>query len=225
MASPPPYGVPSHVEGGDISMTFAAITSAFLRVYRNSAGRAAIAGNTQKSIGVNWMNNVEAADDVGTVRLKRKFGQIVMVASAAISVAAPVYAAASGKVGPFNSASGVEVGGILEGYAVTSAAADGDLIVVEPAGFDEPDYGIVHLVTSGEAAANSNNGRIDFDTGFGAKPRRYTVDVEDASTQVANVGYVTSKLLTTDLGKVRVDGIGSGLQLDEGDIVVFRAWK
>lgn len=225
MASPPPYGTPAHVEGADATFQFAAATALGARVYINSSGKAAIASNTQKSCGVCWRNEVTAADARGVVRMKHKVGQIVMIASAAIEVGAPVYAAANGKVGPFNAASGVEVGGILEGYALTAATADGDLIVVQPAGFDEPEYGIVHTVTSDEASANSSNGRIDFDTGFAAKPRRYTVDVEDASTQVANVGYTTSKLTGGDLGKIRVDGINSGLQLDESDIITVRAWK
>jgi predicted RecA/RadA family phage recombinase len=79
------------------------------------------------------------------------------------------------------------------------------------------------VITSTEAALNSNNGQVDFDTGFGVAPRAYGVRVLTASTRVEKTAFTSSLLTSTDAGKIRVQGVAAGTQLDANDIVMVWA--
>lgn len=92
----------------------------YLRVVLSS-GVLAAAGATLPCIGT-AEDPILAADTVGTVRLRGAAGTRKMVASEAITLGSPVYAAASGKVGA--------TGTVMEGIALEAAGADGDVIEV-----------------------------------------------------------------------------------------------
>lgn len=92
----------------------------YLRVVLSS-GVLASAGATLPCIGT-AEDPILAADTVGTVRLRGAAGTRKMVASEAITLGSPVYAAASGKI--------AATGTVMEGVALEAAAADGDVIEV-----------------------------------------------------------------------------------------------
>lgn len=78
-------------------------------------------------------------------------------------------------------------------------------------------------VSSGQAAANSNNGQVDIVTGLGVAPTWISnPTVIDVSTGVLNTGYVMD--LTTAAGTITIKGVNAGIQLDAGDILKI-AWS
>jgi hypothetical protein len=213
MSSPPPYAVPGHVPEANASFVFAAITTAFLRVHLNSSGQAVISGATQKSIGVNWMNNVETALESGTVRRNHMVGETVMVAAGAIAVGAPVFAAASGKV--------AATGTVLEGIAKSVATADGNLIVVVPVGAIDTtgafvsEYSTSVVVSAAQAAANSGNGQVDI-----TLPFTYAASVPIVQLLTVTTGRIKSTYdVTGTASTLSIKGVAAGTQVDEGDIV------
>ena len=92
----------------------------YLRVVLSS-GVLAAAGATLPCIGT-AEDPILAEDTVGTVRLRGAAGTRKMVASEAITLGSPVYAAASGKI--------AATGTVMEGVALEAAAADHDVIEV-----------------------------------------------------------------------------------------------
>lgn len=92
----------------------------YLRVVLSS-GVLAAAGATVPCLGT-AEDPILAADTTGTVRLRSAAGTRKMVASTAITVGSPVYAAASGRV--------AATGTVLEGIALEASAASGDVIEV-----------------------------------------------------------------------------------------------
>lgn len=110
------------------------------------------------------------------------------------------------------------------GGTVTEAAGTDDLTAkcrLEPNRGPRV-FATAFTVTSIEAAANSNNGRVDFVTGFGAAPAAVSVMVLTASTGVAKSGFVVS---FPAAGTVRVDGVAAGVQVDANDVVHITAIK
>lgn len=110
------------VHGPTRTLTANGALGANLRV-KISAGVLVLAGASDASIGTMEAATFSGATR-GTVRLKTAEGTQKMVAAGAITAGNPVYAAASGKV----DASGT----VIEGKAIESAAADGDVIEVMP---------------------------------------------------------------------------------------------
>lgn len=99
-----------------------AARAAHLRVYLSS-GALATAGATQAMIGTQDQASFAATDRVN-VRLKSAQGTMKCVASEGITGGALVYAAASGKV--------ASSGTVVEGVAMETVTADGDIIEVMP---------------------------------------------------------------------------------------------
>jgi hypothetical protein len=83
----------------------------------------ALAGATDFSLGTMEEPTTFANEPVA-VRLRHSMGTRPMVANGAISLGAPVFAAAAGKVGA--------TGTIVEGVALEAATADNDIIEVLP---------------------------------------------------------------------------------------------
>ena len=81
-----------------------------------------------------------------------------------------------------------------------------------------PRYGSV-TVSAGQAAANSNNGRVVISTGVTGivTTGRLHVQVLTASTGVVKSGYVIAA--GGSAGEVNVDGVNAGTQIDAGDVV------
>lgn len=205
MASPPPYGTIPVVDGAEATFTFDAATGLGIRVYLNSDGEAAIAGATQKSIGVCYRNEVTAALARGNVRFNHNVGTQLMIASEAIADGEPVYAAADGKV----AASGT----ILEGIAKTTVTADGDQVEVMPVAVIE--YATSVTVSAGQAAANSGNGQVDI-----ALPFAYADSVCIVQVLTVTTGRDKSAFdVTGTSSTLSVKGVAAATQLDEGDIV------
>ncbi|UYV13752.1 MAG: DUF2190 family protein [Phycisphaera sp.] len=99
------------------------------------------------------------------------------------------------------------------------AAADADTVVSGDLNFVASPAGIRHTVDSTEAAANSNDGQVDIDTGLGVVPTAVTVTVRTASTNIVKSGYTVLPLTGNDAGKVRIGGVAAGTQIDENDII------
>jgi len=106
------------------------------------------------------------------------------------------------------------------GVVVEAAATNDTGVVVRLEPLFSRTFAEKHLVTSGEAAANSTNGRVDFVTGFGVDPVGLSVMVLTSSTGVAKAGFVVS---FPTAGTVRVDGVAAGVQVDAGDIICIIA--
>lgn len=100
--------------------TAAAAIAQYLRV--KTPGAVAVAGASDQSFGI--MDLPCLAAGPCTVRLATAQGTRKMVASEAITAGNPVYAAASGKV--------ASTGTIVEGKAMESSTANGDVIEVMP---------------------------------------------------------------------------------------------
>jgi predicted RecA/RadA family phage recombinase len=77
------------------------------------------------------------------------------------------------------------------------------------------------VVSSGQAAANSANGQVTFDTGLGANLRTYQVMVLNSSgvLQTFVTGVAGGYTITDSAGVITISGAGSGVQLDAGWIV------
>lgn len=74
------------------------------------------------------------------------------------------------------------------------------------------------VVSSGQAAANSGNGLVSFETGEINPHTRAVVTVLTASTGVTKIGFT----VTTDgsnTGQLNIAGVAGGVQLDAGDVV------
>jgi predicted RecA/RadA family phage recombinase len=82
-----------------------------------------------------------------------------------------------------------------------------------------------HTVTTDDAAANSTNGQVDIDTGFGAAPSAVVAQVRTVTTGRIKSAFDVLTLSGGDLGKVRISGVGSGTQLDAGDIIALIAYE
>lgn len=93
---------------------------AYVRVKKNAA-KVELAGVADASIGTTIANADEG--EAITVRLKSSSGTAFYVAAKAITLNAPVYGAANGKITD-------AVGGEFLGYAEEAAGADGDIIEV-----------------------------------------------------------------------------------------------
>lgn len=198
--------------GDTITLQYAADTLPYLRGTVDSNGKFAIAGATTKAQLLNVGGNVDISeDDRGDARFIHAAGTQVMKANAAITRGAAVYAAADGEVAP--------AGTVLEGYALQAAGADGDLIEVIPVGQVGRHLvlGGTVTVSSGQAAANSGNGRVDIVTGTGVVPTAVHVMHLDASTLVAQTGFDVD--IATTPGTIRIDGIAAGHQVDENDVI------
>jgi len=107
-----------YVESACKADTAAAAIAQYLRV--KTAGALAVAGATDAELGT--MEVAATAAGPATVRLRTAQGTCKMVASAAITANAYVYAAASGKI--------ASTGSLLIGRALEAATADGDVIEV-----------------------------------------------------------------------------------------------
>lgn len=92
----------------------------YLRVIL-SAGKLSVAGSSDLSMGTMEAPSFADGDNVA-VRLRTAEGTRKMIASGAITGGNPVYAAASGKI--------ASSGSVLEGYALETSTADGDIIEV-----------------------------------------------------------------------------------------------
>lgn len=75
-----------------------------------------------------------------------------------------------------------------------------------------------HIVSSAEAALNSNNGQVDIDTGFGSS-EFVAVSLVKGVGAVTKTGYVIGNLTGVDAGKVRLTGVNASTQLDANDII------
>lgn len=113
-----------HVATRERTFTAGEAIAQYLRV-KFSGTSLVKAGNTDACIGTNLLD-VFASGDLMTVDLRTAQGTVVMVAAGAITKGNPVYAAASGRV----DASGT----VLEGTALTTTTAAGDLLEVLPIG-------------------------------------------------------------------------------------------
>lgn len=194
-----------------ISITSGAALEPHRRVKLNSSNKAVYAGAGEDWIGVT-QDRVAAADEPVLVKLKNGAGTFLMTASAAITAGARVYGTANGKIDDV-------ADGACVGIARAAASGDNSEIEVMPEVVNGDNiFALQRTVTSGEAAANSNNGRADIDTGFGAAPALVIVMVTDASTKIQNSGYVIDTA-TPGAGVVRIDGIAAGLQLDQDDVI------
>jgi hypothetical protein len=208
MAANPNYTL-SIVEGKDSSYTFAAATALYLRVLKNSSGKAAIAGATDKSTGVCFGNEVEEADGLGTVRYHHMVGEQIMIASEAIDIGDPVFAAASGKV--------AATGTICEGIAKTATTGDDQQIVVVPIGAAE--YAAKVTVSAGQAAANSGNGQVDLTLPFPFADAAVVVNLLTVTTGRVKSTYDVTGTAST----LSVKGVAAGTQVDEGDVIYVHA--
>lgn len=117
--------MPAHVDSGVKAFTASGAIAQYLRV-KLVAGQLAIAGATDRSIGV-IRDAAFLAGDFRGVYLRNKPGTIVKVANGAITAGDRVVSAASGKV---TNVSGAAVGSYDEGIALTAATADGDWVEV-----------------------------------------------------------------------------------------------
>lgn len=197
------------------TFTFAADTNPYQRVYINGSGQAAIAGATNKSIGILDGNGVDVSEDPrGEVLHHINTSITIMRANAAISAGAFVYAAADGEVAP--------AGSVLEGIALDAAGADQDLIRVAP--IAGPTQGLVLggsvTVSSAQAAANSGDGQVDIVTGTGVAPTSYVVQVLTVTTGVVKAGYIVS---LPAAGTIRLTGVDTTAEMNEGDIITWIA--
>lgn len=120
----------------------AAAIGQYLRVKGSSAGVVAVAGAGDVALGITEEATFAASKPV-SVRLKTAPGTRKMVANGAVTVFAPVYAAASGKVGT--------TGSVYEGIALEAASGDGSILEVLPGPSDPANGG----GTTSVAAAGS----------------------------------------------------------------------
>ena len=108
------------------------------------------------------------------------------------------------------------------GTAAKDAATDDTVIDVDLNRVPAP-AATRHTTTAAEAAANSGNGQVDIDTGWGVAPTSAPLQVRAVTTGRIKSGYDVEILGAGDVGKVRIKGVAAGTQIDEGDIVEFVA--
>lgn len=81
------------------------------------------------------------------------------------------------------------------------------------------------VVDSTMAAANSNDGQVDFVTGFGATDYVAVVQVRTVTTGRIKSAYDVLKGTGGSAGTLSVKGVAAGTQLDAGDIVSLVAHR
>jgi hypothetical protein len=203
------------------SSTITLIAGEALEIYRririNSSGQAVYAAAGEVAEGVTQ----SAAASAGTVLVKliNGTGTFRVTASAAITVGTLLYGTAAGKVD--DAGLGVAQFRALEASTADNAQIMAARIDAAPTNI----FASTFTITATEAALNSNNGQVDFQTGFGAAPAGAVAQV-----RTVTIGRVKSTFDVTfptggDLGKVRVAGVAAGTQLDTGDIVDVIAWR
>lgn len=106
------------------------------------------------------------------------------------------------------------------GTAREAAASAATSVVVDLNVVPPPAIGR-HTVTSEEAALNGTNGQVDIDTGWNVAPSSVQEKVRTVTTGRVKSAYDVEILGSTDIGKVRFKGVGSGTQLDAGDIIEY----
>lgn len=182
------------------------------RVRINSSAQAVYAGADELHDGVT-LGSASAQGQSVAVKWREAAGTFLFTASAAVTAGGLLYGAADGKVS--STPTDAYVGRALE-------AASADNAVLEGLPDRSPLGRVFHTrvtVSSAQAAANSTNGQVDIDTGFGAAPRRRLVTVYTATTGRVKSGYDVTDLTSADAGKVRVAGVAAGVQIDENDVI------
>lgn len=194
----------------------------FRRVKLGADGETVVYADAgDKGIGTTIDQRITSAEATAghrvTVKLDNGAGTVLMTVNGDIADKAVLYAAADGKV----SATGtVPVAVLLD---PGDKAADGAALECIPLGGVGVDEVYETIVVSGaQASANSNNGRVDFDTGFAAVPGFYQVQLFTATTGVQKAGFVVLPLSGSD-GTLRIDGVAAGVQVDENDILMIHA--
>jgi hypothetical protein len=76
-------------------------------------------------------------------------------------------------------------------------------------------------IDSTQASASSANGQVIIDTGWGVAPSSVQTSLRAVTTGRLKSTYDVLKMGGADLGKVSVTGVGSGTQLDEGDVLDY----
>lgn len=132
------------------------------------------------------------------------------------SAGARLYAAANGQVTA--TPNGPSIGTALEAWV------DGQVIEARLAPANNSVYRATVTVDSTAAALNSNDGRVTFDTGFGAAPSVALVTVKTVTTGRIKTGFDVVNLSGGSAGQVQVSGVAAGTQLDAGDIVEIIAF-
>ena len=195
----------------------------FRRVKLGADGETVVYADAgDKGIGTTIDQRITSAEATAghrvTVKLDNGGGTVLMTVNGDIADKSVLYAAADGEV----SATGTVPVAIL--LDPGDKAADGAALECIPiggvGGVDEVYE--THVVTSGEAAANSGDGRFDFDTGFGAVPGWYRVDLFTVTTGVVKAGFIVLPLSGSD-GTLRIDGVDTTAELNEGDILMIHA--
>lgn len=146
------------------------------------------------------------------VKLFNAGGTFTLIAGGAVTVGALLTLTSAGKV--VAAAAGAPMF-----VALTAAAADGDQIealAIESVG-SASIYATRAVVTSGEAAANSNNGSKTFDTGWGVQPSAVNVVLRTASTGVTKSGFAVTLGSGGSAGQITVAGVAASTQVDQND--------
>lgn len=207
-----------HVDSNVISRPADAVTGAYLRAFINSDGEVAIAGANDPTHGVTLKDALAIGDDL-PIKTLNASGTFEVTVAAATTIGQVLYGAASGKATPTAN------GQVPFAVALTAGSGDGAVVEAAPLNLGSRIFATTHTVTAGEASANSGNGRADIDTGFGTVNFSFVYFVRNTSDNVTNAGYVTSKLTSTDAGKIRIDGVAAGVQLDENDQIEIVALR
>jgi hypothetical protein len=203
------------------SSTRTLIAGEALAIYRrikiNSSGQAvyAVAGEVADGI----TQEAVASGAACQVKLLNGNGTFRVTCSAAVVRGALLYGTAAGKV---------DDAGLGAAQFKAMEAGSGDGAEIEAVRVDAAESNIFtssFTVTATEAALNSNNGQVDFQTGFGAAPAGAVAQVRTVTTGRVKSTFDVTFPSGGDLGKVRVAGVAAGTQLDTGDIVDVIAWR
>ena len=149
--------------------TAAGAVGKYLRV--KTTGAIAVAGALDQSLGT--MDRECLAAGPCSVRLKTAQGTRKMVANAAITAGNPVYGAASGKVGAV-------ANGNIEGYALETTTADGDVLEVLS----------VNYPASNSVTAYSANGALALIPGSATLTKAGVAAMTLAAPTVAQEGLI-----------------------------------
>lgn len=144
-------------QDGNITLTAAVNIPAFARVSINASGQATLAG-----AGNNWIGTAQAVASAGelvAVQVRGAAGTTPMIASGAISLGAPVYPTASGKVG------GSPINGVGTPVGIAREAATADNQEFEVIQVDSNGPGVVFMGHTSTGASPQ-----DVDTGLGVNP-------------------------------------------------------
>lgn len=185
-----------------------------LRVKHGDDGNTVVlAGAGELGIGVS-IDQTTASGQPLTVRLFNDGGTFNIVAAGVIADKATAYAAASGTI--------AATGTVPVAINISASVANGWQEVIPLVGVGVDEVYETHVVTSGEAAANSGDGQFDFDTGFGAVPGWYDVDLYTVTTGVKKHNFIVLPLGGSD-GTLRITGVDTTAELNEGDILMIHA--